>query len=623
MTPTRLTALLALLTTSTLIVALGCAPSRARAADPQPNGGPGGAWSMIFDDEFSGTGVDLSVWQPNWFGSTDTEITQPLNAGHSDACTDPGMARVSNGALRLRVVRRFCQGHRYDGAVVNSNPAGGGNFQFTYGYIEFRAILPAEDGMWTAFWTNGQNWPTDGELDVMESGLPLASSQGWFYHGPNGVTGGRETIPGASTSWHTYAAFWEPGRISWYFDGDLVGTVTEGVGNVAHYIVLSASDWKSRNPMGPATTRVDYVRVWQPDPDPPPPAASVRVSGTTLLVGADTGVRDNLRISSPTKSTLRVTNYPSGPYAGSAVDAGAGCTDGGDHVVNCNAATIRRVKVLAEDRADKVVNATTIQSSFYGEGGDDVLLGGDNSDTFYGGPGANVLRGRSGHDDLFARNLTSDKLIDCGDDADKADLDELPQDPDSAVTSCESEDAALGRTSRLPYHHHRHRRHQRPEDAVSLILAHSTRTYRLGAGRPAIRDCNAGAHAMNKLPGHDLEGPSRRGCRARWRSLMATGAGAAQAFSAHGSVEQVYVTASESGRAGVAPQPRRARRSPRSGPTRRAASCFATSSREPATAFASAGRGEVGAADGALDAAGAAEHAGLQPARSPRAATAT
>jgi beta-glucanase (GH16 family) len=261
----RLTPILALAAILGLVPAFGSGPSQARAAVPLPQGGPPGPWSLIFHDEFPGTGIDLSTWQPNWFGSTDTEITPPLNASHSDACTDPAMSRVADGALRLRVVRRFCQGHRYHGAVLSSNPAGGGNFQFTYGYIEFRAKLPAEDGMWTALWTNGQNWPTDGEIDVMESGLPLASKQGWYHHGPNGHTGGTVTIPGASTSFHTYAAYWEPGRLRWYFDGDRVGITTDDVGNVPHYIVLNVSNWKARNPVGPATTSVDYVRVWQGD----------------------------------------------------------------------------------------------------------------------------------------------------------------------------------------------------------------------------------------------------------------------------------------------------------------------------------------------------------------------
>ena len=45
----------------------------------------------------------------------------------------------------------------------------------------------------------------------------------------------------------------------------------------------------------------------------------------------------------------------------------------------------------------------------------------------------------NGNDQLLARDLTSDTTIDCGGgSADKADLDLLPNDPNSAVIGCET-----------------------------------------------------------------------------------------------------------------------------------------------------------------------------------------
>lgn len=368
-----------------LVVALGGDPSAASASSPVPSGGPGGAWSLSFQDEFSGSSLDPSTWQPNWFGSSDTEITGPASTS-SDSCADPAMATVSGGELRLRVVRRRCLGYRYAGAAVSSNPAAGGNFQFTYGYIEFRAILPAEDGIWSALWTNGQNWPADGEIDVMESGLPSASTQGWYYHSSSGVSGDGVAIPGASTRWHTYAAYWEPGRIRWYDDGDLVGTQTSGVIDVPHYLALTATDWRPSNPSGPATTRVDYVRVWQPDTGPVT-AASARISDQTLVVDAAPGVKDNLQVTRPSNSTLQVTDAPSGSYTGSGVDAAAGCTPSGDHAVECSASDVKRIRVSAGDQVDQVRNLTGIPSTLYGQGAKDTLIGGWDDDTLVGDGG--------------------------------------------------------------------------------------------------------------------------------------------------------------------------------------------------------------------------------------------
>ncbi len=426
---------LALAAITAVVAALGGDPSPASGTSPLPSGGPGGTWHILFRDEFSGSSLDLSTWRPNWFGSSDTEITDPAESVHSDSCADPGMASVSGGELRLRVERQDCLGHAYAGAAVSSNPAAGGNFQFAYGYMEFRAILPAEDGIWSALWLNGQSWPADGEIDVLESGLPSASSQKWHYHDSTiPGAGGGVTIPGASTDWHTYAADWEPGLVRWYYDGDLISTLATGAIGVPHYLVMMASDWEPSDPSGPATTRVDYVRVWQHDPVR---TASVRVSGKTLLVSAPPDVKDNLRISRPSGSKLRVTDYPSGSYTGSRVDVGAGCTQSGHHTANCHG-EIARVRVIARNRADKVVNSTGVRSSLLGGGAKDTLIGGRNKDTLIGGPGADVMKGRKGSDLVRARDGTSDKRISCGVGTDKADLDLLPKDPNSMVSGCEN-----------------------------------------------------------------------------------------------------------------------------------------------------------------------------------------
>ena len=102
-----------------------------------------------------------------------------------------------------------------------------------------------------------------------------------------------------------------------------------------------------------------------------------------------------------------------------------------------------------------------------------------------------------------------------------------------------------------------------------------------------------------------------------------TGAGAAEAsFSAHGSVEQVYVT-------GLAPgaQMSLLNRRGRTVATKRADALGGLLFRNvrPGTGYRvrpSGGGAEVGAADGALDAVGAAEHGRLQPDDPVRAATA-
>lgn len=167
--------------------------------------------------------------------------------------------------------------------------------------------------------------------------------------------------------------------------------------------------------------------------------AEVRKSGSTLVVTAALGAKDNLAITKPSASTIRVTDVPSGAYTGSGIHTGSGCTRSGDYTANCSATGITLVQVTANDQTDKVTNSTALRSSLFGGVGSDVLTGGSAGDTLNGAAGADVFNGMGGNDDIRARDLTSDTTIDCGaGTADKADLDLLPMDPNTAVIGCET-----------------------------------------------------------------------------------------------------------------------------------------------------------------------------------------
>jgi hypothetical protein len=169
--------------------------------------------------------------------------------------------------------------------------------------------------------------------------------------------------------------------------------------------------------------------------------AMVSVSGATLVVTAAPGAKDNVEITRPSASVLRVTDLPAGAYTGSGVRTGAGCTRSGDYTANCNAAGITLIRVSTGDQIDKVVNSTPIQSSLDGGIANDTIIGGSSKDTLTGGVGADVIKGMNGNDQLLARDLTSDTTINCDGGttpgaADKADLDVSPK--DSSVSGCET-----------------------------------------------------------------------------------------------------------------------------------------------------------------------------------------
>jgi RTX calcium-binding nonapeptide repeat (4 copies) len=170
--------------------------------------------------------------------------------------------------------------------------------------------------------------------------------------------------------------------------------------------------------------------------------AEVKVSGSTLVVTAALGAKDNLSIRL-SGSTLRVTDLPGGAYTGSGVHTGAGCTRIGSHAAECSASGITLIQVTSADQTDKVTNSTAFRSSLNGGSASDLLTGGSRSDTLIGSTGADVFKGMNGSDELRARDLTSDATIDCDGGsapggADRADLDLLPSDPNSAVIGCET-----------------------------------------------------------------------------------------------------------------------------------------------------------------------------------------
>ena len=219
-----------------------------------------GPWHLAFDSEFSGTTLNTTKWSTGWFGSGITNGVNSLN----QACMDPAQVSVSGGALNLTAITKTetCAGvtQPYASGMVTTN----GLFDFTYGYMEARVWLPGTGGVadWPAFWTIGPTWPASGEIDVMEGMGGLVSAH---LHNGNSSTGPL-TMGGTFTGgWHTFACDWEPGSLTFYYDGTNIGSFTSGVPSVQQYLILDlalSSTITSPNTT-PATMKVDYVRVWQ------------------------------------------------------------------------------------------------------------------------------------------------------------------------------------------------------------------------------------------------------------------------------------------------------------------------------------------------------------------------
>lgn len=233
-------------------------------AIPGPAGIPG-HWQLVLDSEFGGLHLPPQ-WRTGWRGRG---VTPPIN--HSElACYSPWNATLpGDGALHLSVTAQVsrCGGvtRPYTGAIVTTDPHDGratAGFTYTYGVLQARVYIPGDSSGiadWPAIWTDGQHWPADGEDDLMEG---LNGAACFHFHDPLGRSGGcdRRLTPG----WHTFASDWEPGAVTYYYDGVRVGTVTTGVTADPMYIVIdnTVSAHQAQTADG-ASLRVQYVRVWQ------------------------------------------------------------------------------------------------------------------------------------------------------------------------------------------------------------------------------------------------------------------------------------------------------------------------------------------------------------------------
>ncbi len=240
---------------------------------PPPAVTGGGLWTRVFDDEFNDTQVDTTQWNVqnnSTFGSGNNELECYMAANTTE----------SGGSLNLVAQSgdTGCPGYRVSsGMVTQRNQGGPQRFSFTHGYIEARIkVSPFTPALWPAFWLVGAegapSWPAYGEMDVAEMYGPHPDYAEPNYHDQNGGKGNAEVHVGDLASYHTYAMNWTANQIQWFYDGNLVSSISVA-NNYPHSVILNLAvggDGPSYygslgDPSSslPSTMSVDYLRVFQ------------------------------------------------------------------------------------------------------------------------------------------------------------------------------------------------------------------------------------------------------------------------------------------------------------------------------------------------------------------------
>jgi beta-glucanase (GH16 family) len=229
-----------------------------------PVGQPAGAWDLVFADEFDGTELDAARWDGRSGAEADegrgNRGNQQLEWNTEDNC------RVAGGELVMTARREEHvseAGERYEwtSCLISSAPS----FAFQYGYVEERAVLPAESGFWPAFWTwQAPEVDRQVETDVYEQYSADTGELQMTQHSGEG-DGCRWRPPfDPSAGWHTYAVAIEASGTVWYVDGVQVchrASTSDGRTNIVSNLAVYAK----RPPGGgtaTATKRVEHIRAW-------------------------------------------------------------------------------------------------------------------------------------------------------------------------------------------------------------------------------------------------------------------------------------------------------------------------------------------------------------------------
>ncbi|MDC7220849.1 MAG: glycoside hydrolase family 16 protein [Spirochaetales bacterium] len=245
----------------------------------------GEEWTLVWADEFDGSELDREKWSydvgGHGFGNHELQYY-----------TFEDNLQVKKGLLTIEARKEKYKGNPYTSSKIWTMGKAG----WTYGRFVMRARLPQGQGIWPAFWMlpmdpYAMKWPAGGEIDIMEMvGHEPATIHGTVHYGdPHEYKGGKITLKEGqfSDDFHIFSIEWEPGKITWFLDGEPYYSQTEWFSkdlyNREEYaypapfdkdfmIILNLAvggEWPgppdSTTPF-PQTLEVDFVRVYQKCP---------------------------------------------------------------------------------------------------------------------------------------------------------------------------------------------------------------------------------------------------------------------------------------------------------------------------------------------------------------------
>ena len=250
-----------------------------------------GAYQLVWEEEFEGNTLDLSVWniEVNGSGGGNQELQY-----YTDR---PQNLRVQNGKLEIQALKESYSNpdgknqKNYTSARINTYD----KKYFKYGKIEARISFPAGKGTWPAFWMLGNDyrqniWPKCGEIDIIEHVGSNPRMLSFAVHTPAKNTShnwyAQKYVDNVENNYHVYGIEWQEeesygcDKILFTYDGEVCATIMEDVDhldenfywpfNKEHFIILNlAIGGKMGGEVDDSIFNqdvimyVDWVRVYQ------------------------------------------------------------------------------------------------------------------------------------------------------------------------------------------------------------------------------------------------------------------------------------------------------------------------------------------------------------------------
>jgi len=208
---------------------------------------PGSEWKLAWSDEFNGDELDMNIW-------TRQVLRNPFNNEWAQYTGEPETAYLQDGYMVLKAERTGAihADNNYTSARVISNPGGNDGTSsaegktFKYGKIAARIQLPYGKGIWPAFWMLGNNisetggrvnWPSCGEIDILESGSKYDNDGAYGHKTIHGTIHYDTTVENTAGNWdyigskttsserysekfHFFEIEWTERALIWRLDGE-------------------------------------------------------------------------------------------------------------------------------------------------------------------------------------------------------------------------------------------------------------------------------------------------------------------------------------------------------------------------------------------------------------------